>query len=369
LNLRKDLASRSGSLTSVKHGEKLEVLEWRRRFVRVRTKDGTQGWTDANLLFSSEQMDSLRQMGELTSKLPSLGRATVFDVLNVHSEPSRQSPSFFQIPEGGSVEVIGHRIAPRIQSTVRPGLQAPKRAEPPKKKPKAAKAAAIVFPTPKPPAPPQTWLEMSRPHVTDLPDYAPPAAAAPVPLDDWNLVRAPDGTVGWVLARMLFMAIPDEVAQYAEGHRIVAYLPLDPVSDGGQMKQSWLWATAASNYHASDFDSFRVFVWSLKHHRYETGHVERNVAGHFPMQIVSIPGDKQQGFSVVIEDKDGTLVKRTYSFAAFRVKLLSKEPVQKGPDPLPSLTLSSPKSSSEAVAQAQPITWWLKIRSHFPGKN
>ena len=39
-------------------------------------------------------------------------------------------------------------------------------------------------------------------------------------MDDWNLVRTLDGKVGWVLTRPLSMAIPDEVAQYAEGHRI-----------------------------------------------------------------------------------------------------------------------------------------------------
>ena len=34
-------------------------------------------------------------------------------------------------------------------------------------------------------------------------------------MEDWNLIRTKDGKAGWVLSRMLVMAIPDEVAQYS----------------------------------------------------------------------------------------------------------------------------------------------------------
>jgi hypothetical protein len=36
----------------------------------------------------------------------------------VHTEPDRFSPSFAQIPEGGTVDVLGHQLTPR--KTVRP---------------------------------------------------------------------------------------------------------------------------------------------------------------------------------------------------------------------------------------------------------
>ena len=44
-------------------------------------------------------------------------------------------------------------------------------------------------------------------------------------MEDWNLVRTKDGKAGWVLSRMLVMAIPDEVAQYSEGARITSLFP------------------------------------------------------------------------------------------------------------------------------------------------
>jgi len=52
------------------------------------------------------------------------------------------------------------------------------------------------------------------------------------PIEDWWLVRNADGHVGWVLGRMIDLDVPLEVAQYAEGQRIVACLELNRVTDG-----------------------------------------------------------------------------------------------------------------------------------------
>ena len=63
MNLRQDLAAKSPSITEVKHGDRLDILEVRRRLVRVRTVNGIEGWVDANLLLSAQQMDELRKDG------------------------------------------------------------------------------------------------------------------------------------------------------------------------------------------------------------------------------------------------------------------------------------------------------------------
>ena len=88
-------------------------------------------------------------------------------------------------------------------------------------------------------------------------------------------MRRPADKSGWVLTRRLRMAIPDDVAQYAEGHRIVSYFSLGKVQDGDQPKDIWLWTTVGDGARPYDFDSFRVFVWSVRRHRYETEYIER----------------------------------------------------------------------------------------------
>jgi SH3-like domain-containing protein len=332
LNIRKDLASKSQTVATVRHGDKLDVLELRRRFIKVRTGQGIEGWTDSNLLLTDQQMGDLRHLAEGASKLASQGKATPFDVLNMHSAPARQSPSFFQIAENEPVEVIGHVLAPHVAPPE--PTQAPiasKRPAPPRKSKAKAKDTQAP-PVPSPPPPPRNWKELSKPKAADLASarqavQAAAAAALVQQFDDWDLIRTRDGKVGWVLARMLTMSIPDEVAQYAEGHRITAYLALGEVQDKEKdKKHNWLWTTSSAGQHPYEFDSFRVFVWSTKRHHYETAYIERNVQGFYPVEAAPLPGQEEKAFSVVLREKDGTLCKRTYGFSGYHVRMISKIP-------------------------------------------
>jgi SH3-like domain-containing protein len=384
LNLRQDIAAKSPGVTEVKHADRLEIIDVRRRLVRVRTVNGAEGWVDANLLLSAQQMDELRRLAEDSQKMPSQGAATVFEALNMHTEPNRSSPSFHQIPEGGAVEVLAHRTAPRGAARPR-GAALVKAAAPSKgtKQKAPKKAAAYLLPPPPPPAPPADLEKISRPRASDLPGFTPPDTP-PVSLDDWDLVRTKDGTVGWVLARMLYMAIPDDVAQYAEGKRITAYLALGDVRDGDEVKHNWLWTTAATDLKAAEFDSFRVFVWSKSRHRYETAFIERNLTGFYPVELADVTAgelvkqtsakkaggmnrgtdrdnnaEQEKGFSVIVQEKDGALFKRVYGFSGYHVRLISKSPVTRRDTLL--ARSDPPAADSASKAAMEPEGWWQKM--------
>jgi hypothetical protein len=379
MNLRQDLAAKSPTITEVKHGDRLDILEVRRRLVRVRTVNGIEGWVDANLLLSAPQMDELRRMADGAAKLPSQGAATVFEALNMHTEPSRASPSFYQIPEGGSVAVLIHRATARVA----PRPKAPalaKAAVTPKKSRDSKKGDLFLLPRPAPQPPPANWEKMSHPRASDLADYVAPPPPPAAPLDDWDLVRTKDGRVGWVLARQLYMSVPDDVAQYAEGNRITAYLALGDVQDGDQLKHNWLWTTAASSLKTAEFDSFRVFVWSKSRHRYETAFIERNVTGFYPVELADVPVDKkasgkrpsdanaekEKGFSLVVEDKDGAPYKRTYGFSGYHVRLISKVPVAR--DTTSTSTSAISVSDSRSSQPQDQGGWWRKIVQRWRGR-
>jgi SH3-like domain-containing protein len=338
--LRQELHPRSAVTATVKHGDRLEVLQRRRRFFKVRTGQGVEGWTDARQLLAPREMARLQRIAQRSAQLPSQGRATVYDALNIHTEPNRQAPSFAQIPEKGSVEVLAHKLAPRVPySSPVLNVGAP---EPPapRKKPKKKDDRIPPPPVPAPPAPPANWLELSKTPEDPKPalPQAEPKPAPGAPMEDWSLVRTPDGKAGWVLTRMLIMAIPDEVAQYAEGHRITSYFSLGEVRDGELTKQTWLWTTLSKTQQPFQFDGFRIFVWSIRRHRYETAYIERNVEGYFPgtVQPVEAAEGRQKarvpGFSLILREKDGSLAKRTYAFFSPRVKLIRKEPWTPPPD-------------------------------------
>jgi hypothetical protein len=363
--LRQELALKSPVSATVKHGDKLAVIEYRHRLVKVRTAQGAEGWTDARQLLTPEQMDELRVMAESTSRFPSQGAATVFESLNLHTEPSRTSPSFGQIPENGKAEVIGHKLTPRVQSAEGSALPTPVKAPPPPKKAKPKSSQTRIGPPPRPAAPnlPGNWLSLSIPKADALapPSPVPPPSPAPaakeVPMDDWSLVRAQDGKVGWVLTRPLNMAIPDEVGQYAEGHRITSYFVLGQVRDRDVAKNNWLWTTINKGGEPYEFDSFRVFVWSLKHHRYETAYIERNIVGYYPVLVSGTASSPS--FSVVLEGVDGQRYRKTYSFEGFRIRMVAKDLYTQTPE----ADATKPVAGTSApVGTEVKRSWYARLR-------
>lgn len=367
LELRGDIPLKSPRVVTVNHGAHLEIVQQRRRFLKVRTDDGVEGWTEQGMLLSSVEMTALQQLGEQAKKLRSHGVAVSFDLLNVHTLPARQSPSFTQVKQGEKMEVLAYAVMPR-RAPARPPLipPAPKRPRVAKKK-KARESRYQLPPLPPPPGPPADWMAMSR---TDLPPL-PPEPPVPVVTDDWTLVRVSSGQAGWVLTRRLYMAIPDEVAQYAEGHRITSYFRLGEVDDGGQKKAHWLWTTSGGGLQNSHFDSFRVFIWNLARHRYETAYIERRLKGYFPVELqdVSLGSATYPGFSVCVEKEDGQRYRRSFAFIVNIVRSAGEGPCE-APPAVPTApprlnnnlvtTVEQPKSS-DALPIFGPM--WNRIRA------
>jgi hypothetical protein len=374
LKIRRDIPLESPVVATVKHGERLELLQRRRRFFRVRVASGVEGWTDERQLLAREDMDKLKELATRAARIPVQGQATSFGELNVHTLPARQSPSFLQIRENEKVEVLEHVVAPRTELPQKPLVPpAPKKA-PVKKAPKEPKYPRLA-PLPPPPGPPPNLLELSR---TDLDsddtadaDKDEEAEQKPAPMDDWSLVRTKDGQSGWVLTRRLVMAIPDEVAQYAEGRRIVSYFPLGEVQDGDQKKQDWLWTTIGSGIHPYDFDSFRVFIWSLRRHRYETAYIERNLHGYAPVLLKTVElsnskGDssaKYPGFSVCFEKSDGQRYRREYAFLSNVVRSAGEGPCEApASETVPAQATLPAQVAGGASSSARPASLILRIR-------
>ena len=102
-------------------------------------------------------------------------------------------------------------------------------------------------------------------------------------MEDWYLVRNSAGRVGWVLLRMVDLDIPIEVAQYAEGQRIMGYFVLNTVQDGDkQVPQYLVLLNEPKDGLPWDYNQIRIFTWGRVRHRYETAYRERNLEGHLP---------------------------------------------------------------------------------------
>ena len=272
LHLRKDIPQQSAVVGTVKHGDSLEIIQHRRRFIKVRTTAGVEGWTDEHLLLSQAEINTLRAFEKDVKSLPSQGVASTYEALNVHTEPDRQSPSFIQLKDGEKFDVIAHRLAPKGAQPRKPLVPTPVRKAPEKKKPRDS-GRITPPPIPKAPGPPRDWEDLSKSPPEILALEAEAKQPRPVPMEDWSLIRTGKGESGWVLTSKTYMAIPDDVAQYAEGRRITSYFPLSDVQDEDKVKHHWLWTTIGVSSATYDFDSFRVFIWNVRRHRYETAYI------------------------------------------------------------------------------------------------
>jgi SH3-like domain-containing protein len=355
LALRQGIPSQSRVVATAKHGERLEMVQRHRRFMKVRTLRGAEGWTEDYLLLSAQEIAALKEVERRARTLPSQGLASTYEPLNVHTQPNRLAPSFLQVKQGEKVDVVAHVMAPHAPP-VRKALIPPKA-------PSATlsrRHSDSKLAPPAPPPPPANWLALSQTPESVKQAIAEEKAEHAPPLEDWSLVRTAQGESGWVLTHNIFMAIPDDVAQYAEGHRITSYFPLSGVRDGDQLKHNWLWTTISGGSHSYDFDSFRVFIWNLRRHRYETAYIQRRVQGYFPVMLrktematggktgkepstVSYPG-----FSVCLDNANGGRTLRNFAFIVNVVRFAGEEPCAVRSD------IFSQQGVPEQVAGEQP---------------
>lgn len=341
LQLREDLVPRAKVVATLKYGDRIEVIAARRRFVKVRTADDQEGWTDARRLLTSEQMSSLNKLAQETKGLASQGRAKVFSTLNVHTEPYRLAPTFYQLQEEEPCDVLRLKANSRDASYEPPSLvREAKRARASEGKEDRSKTPTALL-MPKAPEPPPNWVELSKMDAGD-PEPVVPVVAAPAKgkgkkeekaasavdprLEEWALIRLKDGRVGWALFNPLFMEVPDDVAQYAEGNRITSYFELGSYDDPkAGVKKDWLWTTLAGPSTEFDYDRVRAFTWNRKRKRYESAFIERNVEGHLPVVMGTTAG--REGGPVPTFTIDtvvrGSRVKRTFVYEEGRVRPLT----------------------------------------------
>jgi hypothetical protein len=274
--LRDRLATIFENKGTVKLGDKVYVLDRNRRFSLVRTESGEEGWIADRYLVDGATYGQFEKLASDNASAPVQAHGTTRATLNLHVAPGRDTEHLFQLKEGGKVEILKRATAEKPGST-QPRL--------PVRKASAATKAE--------------------------PDVPPPPA-----LEDWLLVRAPDNRVGWVLARMIYVDVPLEIAQYAEGQRIVSSFVLSEVQDGDKkIPQYLVMLTDSKDGLPWDYNQIRVFTWNTKRHRYETAYRERNLVGVFPAKVGTEDFGKEgvlTVFTLRVKDLQGNEKDRKY---------------------------------------------------------
>jgi SH3-like domain-containing protein len=300
--LRDRVATIYNHVGSVKNGERVEVLEREKRFSRVRTASGVEGWIEQRYLVDQHTYDALQKLTQdnLNDSVQSPG--VLRNETNLHITPAREAEHLYQLPSGARVSVLKRATAEKQLGTV---------GEP------AGKASAKT--------------SGGR------------ASSGPV-LEDWWLVRDADNRVGWVLARMVDLDVPLEIAQYAEGQRIVAFFALNQVLDTGKdgtgknVSQYLCVLTEPHDGLPYDYDQVRVFTWNVKKHRYETAYREHGLNGVLPVTVTTENFDKEGVLPVFIlrvKDDSGNVTERKYKLNTPIVRRVLAPGEQKQSPPRP----------------------------------
>jgi hypothetical protein len=274
--LRDHVAAVYEKVGLVKNGDRVEVLDHDRRFVKVRTATGVTGWVEQRYLVGQDVFDRIQKLTSDNQNDPVQAQGATRNDTNLHVEPGRDTEHLYQISAGEKLALLKRGTAEK------PGAVAP-----------PSRAAA--------PASKGNENEQDK---------------KPEPIiEDWWLVRDSHSRVGWVLARMIDLDVPLDVAQYAEGQRIVAFFVLNQVQDGDKKVAQYLTVlTEPKDGLPFDFNQIRVFTWNVRRHRYETAYRER-MAGVLPVTVAQESFDKEgmlPTFVIRVQDDDGKVTERKY---------------------------------------------------------
>lgn len=281
------VAAVSNRVCEIQNGQPLQVLEHGKRFLRVRTEQNQTGWVEEHAVIDEKTYDGFTQLTRQHKDDSAVATATLRDDLAMHLLPGRDTPRFYLLSGNAKVQLLARASAPKTSAPSLAPISIPS--------PNAAK-----------PAPPSKPI---RPSLTPaLPNAAEAAQPEPPVLEDWWLARDAQGRVGWLLASRLDIDVPDEIAQYAENQRIVGAWVLTKVTDDdsdapNHQVPEYLTLLDPLKYGLPfDFDEVRVFTWSVKHHRYETGFRLHPIQGFLPVRVFTqnTPKGSVPAFSFVI---------------------------------------------------------------------
>jgi len=309
-SLRDRVATLYNKMGTVHNGDRVEVLEKSRRFVRVRTDSGQEGWVEERSLVPQDIYDAFQKLAQDNANTPVQAKGTTRAELNMHVTPARDAEHLYQLKDGEKVDVLKRATAEKNPAKAKPAPPV----TPPGKSGNTQKGATAAKATK---AQPTTQPASARPSST--PGGAPAGAEPPPPkpiMEDWYLVRTSSGHVGWVLLRMVDLDVPLDIAQYAEGQRIIGYFVLNNVDEDGKPQPQYLvLLNEPKDGLPYDYNQIRVFTRNRAKHRYETAYRERNLDGYLPVKVGHQDFGKEGDLpTFTLREKldDGRIVEETY---------------------------------------------------------
>jgi hypothetical protein len=237
---------------SVRSGERVAILKRTRNWVQIQNSEHLTGWVEKKDLLDSQTYEGGQKLLRDLLQNPAQAEGHTTGVVNLRLEPARDAAQLAQLPENLKVQIYGRRLLGRTPSDGQ--------------------------------------------------------SSAPKVRDAWYLVRV-DGGAGWVLGRFIALDVPENLAAYAQGSNLVAWVVLKTVADDGHQVPEYLAAERLGTQEA-DFSHIRVFTWWTKSHKYVTAYVESNLNGYFPIRVAEV--NSVPYFRLRLMDDQGQKFQKVY---------------------------------------------------------
>ncbi len=331
--LRDRVAAAYTKTGTVHNGDPVEAVEKGKRWVRVRTAHGEEGWIEQYNLVGQPVYNAFQQLYKDSASRPAQAHAVLRSDFRLHIAPSRDADKFFLIKEGAKLDLLERATAPRnpppaprptpkVTSATEPdgsaeeeegGANAPSKSDPSNKNKPASKNKSASLKS-RHRKKEEAW------ETAELPNS---------PMEDWWLVRDNQNHAGWVLGHSLDVDVPMEIVEYSEGQRIVASYVLthvmDPEADRPDKNIPYYLVLYTPPHDGLPFDynQARVFSWNMKRHRYETAYREREIFGLLPVKTGSEDFGKEgtlPTFTLRVRDDAGSIAERKYKMNGVMVR-------------------------------------------------
>jgi SH3-like domain-containing protein len=238
VEVRKTRATLSPLVAELHRGDEVEVLSRDLHWLRIRTASRQEGWIEEGSAMDQAIVDAEKKLAEEIQKEVVQATGELSSGTNLRTAPGRDSPVYARIPKDTKVEVFDRTLTDRT--------------------PPAASNAPATAPSENQPR-----------------------------KDPWLKIRTEKGDAGWIYSPSVNFLVPDEIVQYSESRRIVAWLMLNQVGVEGERKMNqYVVADVEPGVaHDYDFDRIRVFTWNAKRSRYETAYRESKMFGVYPIRV------------------------------------------------------------------------------------
>jgi len=315
---------------TVRNGDRVVVLERGKRWERVRNAAGEEGWLQDRYLVGENVFASFQQMYREHQKDRTQAQGVLRSDFRLHLSPGRDTDRLFLLKEGDKVDLLQRATVAKATSSAPPPPQLQSGSSDEKQDASdAAKEDEKEYKASEKPAAPPTAKPAPQEKLTakEKAKHDKMVAAAPAaPMEDWWLVRSVQGHSGWILGRMIDVDVPLEIAQYAEGQRIVAFFPLTSIHDSELNKDVPYYLvlmTEPKDGMPFDYNQIRVFSWNNRKHRYETAYRQRNVFGLLPVSVGKETFEnlgEQPTFTIHVQDDGGSAAEQKYRLDGVIVK-------------------------------------------------